>query len=156
MRFEEAPMVGRSTVAVTAESQAQLQALAGSHERGEADRARAILLTLAGWSSGRIGEAFGVREDTVRLWRMRFMQGGVAGLRTHSPPGTSPVKAEAALAVAEEVLSVPVANRTSGRKGVFPILPKASAGSSVHQIAGPTAPVRIDAVAPKPDISPET
>jgi transposase len=113
MRFEEAPMVGRSTVAVTAESQAQLQALAGSHERGEADRARAILLTLAGWSSGRIGEAFGVREDTVRLWRMRFMQGGVAGLRTHSPPGASPVKAKAALAVAEEVLSVPVANRTN-------------------------------------------
>src|SRR4051812_10981856 len=106
-------MVGRSTVAVTAESQAQLQALAGSHERGEADRARAILLTVAGWSSGRIGEAFGVREDTVRLWRMRFMQGGVAGLRTHSPPGASPVKAETALAVAEEVLSVPVANRTN-------------------------------------------
>jgi transposase len=71
------------------------------------------LLTLAGWSSGRIGEAFGVREDTVRLWRMRFMQGGVAGLRTHSPPGASPVKAEAALAIAEDVLSVPVANRTN-------------------------------------------
>src|SRR3954462_8569753 len=103
MRFEEALMVGRSTVAVTAESQAQLQALAGSHERGEADRARAILLPLAGWSSGRLCEAFGVREDTVRLWRMRCMQGGVAGRRTHSPPGALPVKAEAALAVAEEV-----------------------------------------------------
>src|SRR5215212_5334597 len=107
-------MVGRSTVVVTAESQAQLQQLARSHERGEADRARAILLTVAGWSSGRIGDAFGVREDTVRLWRMRFMQGGVAGLRTHRPPGASPVKAKAALAVAEEVLSAPpVANRTN-------------------------------------------
>src|SRR4051812_375913 len=105
-------MVGRSRVVVTAESQAQLQALAGSHERGEADRARAILLTLTGWSSERIGEAFGVREDTVRLWRMRFMQGGAAGLQTHSPPGASPVKAETALAVAEEVLSAPVADRT--------------------------------------------
>src|SRR3982751_1256016 len=79
-------MAGRSTVIVTAESQAQLQQLAGSHERGEADRARAILLSLAGWSSSRIGEAFGVCEDTVRRWRMTFMQGGVAGLRTHSPP----------------------------------------------------------------------
>src|SRR3954449_2473033 len=106
-------MAGRSTVIATAESQAQLQQLAGSHERGEADRARAILLSLAGWSSGRIGEAFGVREDTVRRWRMTFMQGGVAGLRRHSPPGASPVKAETALAVAEEVLSVPVANRTN-------------------------------------------
>ena len=85
-------MVGRSTVVVTAESQAQLQQLAGSEERGEADRARAILLSVAGWSSGRIGEAFGVREDTVRLWRMRFMQGGVAGLRRHSPPGASPLR----------------------------------------------------------------
>src|SRR3954447_22356364 len=75
----EAPMVRRSTVVVTAESQAQLQQLARSHERGEADRAGAILLTVAGWSSGRIGDAFGVREDTVRLWRMRFMQGGVGG-----------------------------------------------------------------------------
>src|SRR4051794_6966001 len=106
-------MVGRSTVIVRAESQAQLQGLARSHERGEADRARAVLLTLAGWSSGRIGEAFGVREDTVRLWRVRFMQDGVAGLRRHSPPGASPIKAETALAVAEEVLSAPVTNRTN-------------------------------------------
>jgi transposase len=46
--------------------------LAHSRERGEADRARAILLTLAGWTSPRIAEAFGVREDTVRLWRSEF------------------------------------------------------------------------------------
>src|SRR3954465_15897408 len=109
----EAPMVGRSTVVVTGESQAHLQQSARSHERGEADRGRAILLTVAGWSSGRTGDAFGVREDTVRLWRMRFMQGGAAGLRPHRPLGASPVKARARLAVAEEVLSVPVANRTN-------------------------------------------
>jgi hypothetical protein len=40
---------------------------AGGVDRAEADRAQAILLTLAGWTSGRIDEAFGVREDTVRL-----------------------------------------------------------------------------------------
>ena len=34
-------------------------------DRGEADRARAVLLTLAGWTSPKIAEAFGVREDTV-------------------------------------------------------------------------------------------
>jgi len=28
-------------------------------------------LTLSGWTSPRIAEAFGVREDTVRLWRNR-------------------------------------------------------------------------------------
>jgi hypothetical protein len=52
-----------------------LRALAHSRERGEADRARAILLTLAGWTSPRIAEAFGVREDTVRLWRSEFARG---------------------------------------------------------------------------------
>ena len=31
-----------------------------------------MLLTLAGWTSPRIAEAFGVREDTVRLWRSDF------------------------------------------------------------------------------------
>jgi FixJ family two-component response regulator len=34
-----------------------------------------VLLTLAGWTSPRIAEAFGVREDTVRLWRSEFMSG---------------------------------------------------------------------------------
>jgi hypothetical protein len=37
--------------------------------RAEADSARAIVLTLAGLTSARIAEAFGVREDTVRLRR---------------------------------------------------------------------------------------
>jgi hypothetical protein len=46
---------------------AELKALARSRERGEADRARAVLLTLADWTSPRIAEAFGVREDIVRL-----------------------------------------------------------------------------------------
>jgi hypothetical protein len=34
--------------------------------------ARAVPLTLAGWTSSKIAEAFGVREDTVRLWRSDF------------------------------------------------------------------------------------
>ena len=85
--------------------------LGRSQDRGEADRARAILLTLAGWTSAEIGEAFGVREDTVRLWRGAFMQGGAEALRTHIPPGPAPSKAERALAVAEEVLAGPVADR---------------------------------------------
>ena len=43
--------------------------LAASKDRGEADRARAILLTLKGWTSTRIAEVFCVREDTVRFRR---------------------------------------------------------------------------------------
>ena len=86
-------------------------ALSRSRDRGEADRARAILLTLSGWTSGQIAEAFGVREDTVRFWRSAFMTGGIEALKTSVAPGPAPVKAERALAVAEEVLSGPVADR---------------------------------------------
>src|SRR4028119_2221633 len=52
-----------------------------ARDRAEADRARAILLTLAGWTSPDIAAAFGVREDTVRLWRSAVAQGGRAGER---------------------------------------------------------------------------
>jgi transposase len=70
-------MAGRSPVVASDEQRCELEALSRSRDRGEADRARAILLTLAGWTSLRIAEAFGVREDTVRLWRSAFMADGV-------------------------------------------------------------------------------
>jgi hypothetical protein len=60
-------MAGRSPLAASAEQRRELVALSRSRERGEADRARAIVLTLASWTSARIAEAFGVREDTVRI-----------------------------------------------------------------------------------------
>lgn len=62
-------MSGKSPVTADGEQRAALSVLATSRDRGEADRARAVLLTLSGWTSPRIAEAFGVREDTVRLWR---------------------------------------------------------------------------------------
>jgi len=63
------------------EQRAALRSLAESRDRGEADRARAVLLTLAGWTSPRIAEAFGVHEDTVRLWRSDFVRGAVEALK---------------------------------------------------------------------------
>jgi len=101
----------KSVVLASAEQERALVDLGQSRDRSEADRARAILLTLSGWTSGRIAEAFGVREDTVRLWRSDFMKGGVEALRTRMAPGPTPVKATCALAVAQEVLSAPVADR---------------------------------------------
>src|SRR3954462_4559048 len=104
-------MTGKSPLAATEDQRRALIALSRSRDRGEADRARAILLTLSGWTSGQIAGAFGVREDTVRFWRAAFMRGGLEALKKSIAPGSAPVKAERALAVAEEVLSRPVGDR---------------------------------------------
>ena len=104
-------MAGKSPVTVDEEQRQGLLALSHSRDRGEADRARAIVLTLSGWTSRQIAEAFGVREDTVRVWRSAFTAGGIEALPKSIAPGSAPVKAERALAVAEEVLSRPVADR---------------------------------------------
>ena len=104
-------MTGKSPLTATDEQRATLVTLAGSRERGEADRARAVLLTLAGWTSPRIAEAFGVREDTVRLWRSDFAGGGVEALKASVAPGPAPVKSETALRVVTPLLDQPVANR---------------------------------------------
>lgn len=104
-------MAGKSPVAASEEQRAALRTLAGSRDRGEADRARAVLLTLSGWTSPRIAEAFGVREDTVRLWRSDFVRGGVAALKTCPAPGPAPVKGQAALRVVTPLLEAPVADR---------------------------------------------
>ena len=106
-------MAGQSPLSATEEQRTALTALAGSRDRGEADRARAVLLTLAGWTSPRIAEAFGVREDTVRLWRSDFMRDGVAALQASVAPGPAPVKSEAALRVVMPLLEAPVADRAN-------------------------------------------
>ena len=104
-------MAGKSPLTASDEQTIGLRALAGSRDRAEADRARAVLLTLSGWTSPRMAEAFGVREDTVRLWRSDFARGGVDALKTSPAPGPAPVKTEAALRVAAPLLEAPVAGR---------------------------------------------
>ena len=104
-------MVGKSPVTASEEQRRALEALAASRDRGEADRARAVLLTLGGWTSPRIAEAFGVRQDTVRLWRSDFARGGVEALKASTAPGPAPVKTEAALRVVTPLLEAPVADR---------------------------------------------
>ena len=104
-------MAGKSLLTASEEQRVALRSLAESRDRGEADRARAVLLTLAGWTSPRIAEAFGVREDTVRLWRSDFVRGGVEALRAKVAPGPAPVKSEAALRAVTPLLEQPVADR---------------------------------------------
>jgi transposase len=104
-------MAGKSPVTAMDAQKSALRGLAGSADRAEADRARAVLLTLAGWTSARIAQAFGVRQDTVRLWRGDFTRGGIEELRASVATGPAAIKAEAALRVAEPLLSAPVADR---------------------------------------------
>src|SRR5271170_3763268 len=104
-------MTGRSPVVASGDQRVALQALAVSRDRGEADRARAILLTLTGWTSPQIAEAFGVRQDTVRLWRSDFARDGVNALKASIAPGPPPVKSETALRIVAPLLEEPVADR---------------------------------------------
>src|SRR5829696_3746641 len=71
-------MPGRSKLTADAAEQTALRALSKSEQRGEADRARAILLTLEGRRAGEIAAVLGVHVSTVRNWRGYFAQGGAA------------------------------------------------------------------------------
>ena len=104
-------MSGRSSLVASAVQQAALRELAGSAVRGEADRARAVLLTLSGWAAPEIAEAFGVGEDSVRRWRMWFAHGDIDALRSTLSPGPAAERGERALACARELLAAPVQDR---------------------------------------------
>ena len=104
-------MAGKSPVRLSEAQGLALQLLAQSADRREADRARAILLTLKGWTSADIAEVFGVREDMVRFWRGAFMQDGIDAVRASRAPGAAPVKSEAVSRVVTPLLDAPVADR---------------------------------------------
>jgi transposase len=106
-------MAGRSLLVATAEQEAELRVLSRSDVRGEADRARAILLTLQGWTSGEVAEAFGVTPEAVRHWRGWFRERGVDALRASLAPGPSLSKGERALAVARGLLRQSVEDRAN-------------------------------------------
>ena len=129
-------MGGKSPVAASVDRRGALTALAGSRDRGEADRTRAVLLTLSGWTSPRIAEAFGVREDTVRLWRSDFGRGGVDALKASIAPGPLPVKSSTALRVITPLLEEPVADRPNWTIARMRAKIEASAGSPLtsHQM----------------------
>src|SRR5690242_20971421 len=71
---------------------------------GEADRARAILLTLEGRRAEEIGMVLGVHISTVRNWRGYFAHGGVAGLRRRPRPGAQAKIGPHAGAIAAAIL----------------------------------------------------
>jgi transposase len=106
-------MAGHPRVVSTAEQLQGLQELARSDRRDEADRARAVVLSVNGWTSGQIARAFGVTPDSVRRWRSWFMEAGIDGLRASERAGREAVKSEAAATVVASLLTVPVADRAN-------------------------------------------
>lgn len=104
-------MSKRSQVAASEEQKAELRALSRSERRDEADRARAILLSLDGWTGEEIGSAFGVTADSVRHWRNWYATEGVEGLRAAVVPGPSGERGARALSIAAAILAEPVQNR---------------------------------------------
>src|SRR5690349_1437335 len=79
-------MPGKSKLTADAAERAALRNLSKSEHRDEADRARAVLLTLEGRKAAEIAAVLGVHVSTVRNWRGYFAQGGVAGLRRRPRP----------------------------------------------------------------------
>src|SRR5271155_1914712 len=106
-------MVGPPRVASTADQLQELQDLARSDRRDEADRARAVVLSINGWASGQIARAFGVTPDSVRRWRGWFAEAGVDGLRASDRGGREGYKSEAGGSGAAPVLPARVADRTN-------------------------------------------
>src|SRR5215210_2475068 len=105
MRAVEASMAGKSTLTADAAEQAALRALSKSEQRGEADRARAILLTLEGRRAEEIAAVLGVHTSTVRNWRGYFAHSGVAGLRQRQRPGQQARIGPQAGAIAAAILT---------------------------------------------------
>lgn len=106
-------MAGRSPLVVSAEQEAELRVLSRSDVRCEADRPRAILLTLQGWTSLVVAGAFGVTPEAVRRWREWFADRGMDALRSTLAPGPSAARGERALSVAATLLRQPLEDRTN-------------------------------------------
>lgn len=78
-----------ATLELQQEQRAQLEKVARSRRTPQAvaQRARIVLMTADGVSPGAIGEQLGVSQPTVRKWRARYVEDGLAGLRNEPRPG---------------------------------------------------------------------
>ena len=95
----------RQIILTTAERR-QLEKLAYSRTAGyqQVIRARIVLDSARGYSNAEISRRRGVVADTVRLWRGRYADEGMAGLadrrRSGRPPRFTPVQAAEVKALA--------------------------------------------------------
>lgn len=73
----------------SAEQRSELMALSRSRtaESRLVERARIVLACLEGKRNDEVGQALGIRPNTVGLWRKRFAENGMAGLQDRPRPG---------------------------------------------------------------------
>lgn len=98
-------------IPVSKAQQRELEALAASKDRREADRARIILWTNEGKTSDEIAALLERNSSRIRHTRTDFRRGGVEALRTHPLPGRPAKLAIAAQPVIAMALAEPPAQR---------------------------------------------
>ena len=78
-----------ATITLTPETRQELETVARSRRtaQGLGRRAQIVLLTADGISPGKIGQQLGVSQPTVRVWRHRYVEAGLDGLRSETRPG---------------------------------------------------------------------
>jgi putative transposase len=82
-------MRANATLELQQEQRAELEKVARSRRTPQAvaQRVRIVLMTAAGISPSAIGEQLGVSQPTVRKWRARYGEDGLAGLPNEPRPG---------------------------------------------------------------------
>lgn len=83
------PVRNDATIELSSQQRAELAKVARSRRTPQAVamRARVVLMTADGVSPGEIGDRLEISQPTVRKWRARFVEDGMAGLRNEPRPG---------------------------------------------------------------------
>jgi len=78
-----------ATIELSDEQRTELEKVVRSRRTPQAVavRARIVLMTADGILPGAIGEQLGVSQPTIRKWRARYAEQGLAGLRSEPRPG---------------------------------------------------------------------
>ena len=87
-----------------------MQVLSRSRLRRDAVRARAILLSLDGFTSPEIALILDTCPSVVREWRGRYARGGLEALRYHKPRGRDGSAGRQAITLAKEILNADAAH----------------------------------------------
>ncbi len=83
------PARSDATIELSLQHRAELAKVARSRRTPQAVamRARIVLMTADGVSPGEIGDRLEISQPTVRKWRARYLEDGMAGLRNEPRPG---------------------------------------------------------------------